>query len=151
MKRIIVTAVNLSLLLTFCDVSRASSEARKFLEYGSAEANCETEMAHLDNYAVAVQNAPEMKAYVVVYGGRQDTARSELRARRSRIKRYLINGRGIEPARVFLVDGGFRENLSIELWLVPIGAETPKAKPTVSPKEVKYKRSKYRFDCSTFY
>ncbi|MBA2733332.1 MAG: hypothetical protein H0U54_10625 [Acidobacteria bacterium] len=151
MRRLIVAAVNLSLFLMFAAVSLASSEARKFLEYGTAEANCETEMAHLDNYAITIQNAPEMKAYVVVYGGRQGTARSELQARRARIKRYLINERAIEPARVFVVDGGFRESLTIELWLLPIGAELPKAKPTVSPREVKYKRAKYRFDCSTFY
>ena len=151
MRRLIVTPISLSLLLICCAVSLASSDARKFLEYGSVEANCETEMAHLDNYAIAIQNAPEMKAYVVVYGGRQDTARSELQARRSRIKRYLINERGIEPARVFVVGGGFRESLTIDLWLVPIGAEAPKAKPTVSPKEVKYKRAKYSFNCSTFY
>lgn len=151
MRKLIVAAVTLSLLLMFSVVPRASSEARKFLEYGSAEANCETEMAHLDNYAIEVQNAPVAKAYVVVYGGREDTARSELRARRSRIKRYLIKERSIEPSRVLVVDGGFRENLTVELWLVPAGTELPEARPTVPPEEVKYKRAKYRFDCSTFY
>jgi hypothetical protein len=151
MRRVILAAISLSLLLMLWGVSLASSEARKFLEYGSGEANCETEMAHLDNYAIAVQNAPDTKAYVVVYGGRRDTARSELRARRSRIGRYLVNERGIDPARVLVVDGGFRESLTIELWLAPAGAEMPKAQPTVSPKEVKYKRARYSFDCSTFY
>lgn len=152
MRRLIVATANLSLLLMFCAVSLGSSEARKFLEYGSGEANCETEMAHLDNYAIEVQNAPETKAYVVVYGGHRGTARSELQARRFRIRRYLINERGIEAARVSVVDGGFRESLTIELWLVPVGtAARPKLKPTVSPKDVKYKRAKYRFDCSAFY
>lgn len=151
MRKLIAAAIYLSLLLTFPVASRAKSEARKFLEYGSDGANCETEMAHLDNYAIELLSAPGVQAYVVVYGGRRDTARSELRARRSRIKRYLVNERGIEPARVTVVNGGFRENLTIELWLIPADVEPPRAQPTVSLGGVKYRRAKYSFDCSTFY
>lgn len=151
MRKVIAAAISVSLLLMLSAVSHAKSEARKFLEYGSAEANCETEMAHLDNYAIALQSEPGMKAYVVVYGGRRDTARSELHARRSRIKRYLVNERGIDTSRVIVMDGGFHQNLTIELWLAPAGAEPPKVTPTVLAKEVRYRRAKYSFDCSTFY
>jgi hypothetical protein len=147
----IITVVGISLLLITWSISHASSEARKFFVYGVDGANCETEMAHLDNYAIAILNEPQTKAYVIAYGGRRGTAHSEMQMRRSRIKRYLVNNRGIDEKRVIVVDGGLRESLSIELWLVPDGSEMPKAEPTVSLKEVKYKKAKYSFDCSTFY
>lgn len=129
----------------------ASIESRKFLVYGADDANCETEMAHLDNYAIEIQSESNLKAYVIAYGGRRGTARLEMRARRARIGRYLVGNRGIDPKRVLVVDGGFREKLTVELWLVPEGEQMPKATPTVSPKDIRYKRAKYGFDCSTFY
>jgi hypothetical protein len=143
--------IGLSLLLIMWSVSFASSEARKFLVYGTDEANCETEMAHLDNYTIALLNEPNTKAYVIAYGGQRGMARSEMQVRRTRIKRYLVNNRGIAPKRITVVDGGFRESLSIELWLVPSGAAIPKVEPTISHKDVKYGKAKYNFDCSTFY
>lgn len=108
-------------------------------------------MALLDNYAVELHNAPETIAYVITYGGRRGTARSEMYERRARIKRYLVENRGIDAKRVVVVNGGFRESLAIELWLTSQGEEAPKATPTVSPKSVKYKKAKYSFNCSTFY
>jgi hypothetical protein len=127
------------------------TEAQKFLEYGAAEARCETEMAHLDNYAIALQNKPGMRAYVIAYGGYRGTARHEMRARRARIKRYLINERGIDAKRLTVIDGGFRESLTIELWLIPHDAAVPKPTPTISSENVKYKKEKYSFNCSSFY
>ena len=129
----------------------AFPDARKFLVYESSGNDCESEMAALDSYALELQNEPKLKAYVIAYGGRRGTARHEMQVRRARIKRYLVTQRGINPKRISVVDGSFREKQSIELWLVPEGEEMPKATPTVSPKVVKYKRAKYSFDCSTFF
>ena len=127
------------------------AESRKFLVYGVRDANCETEMAHLDQYAIEIQNNRRLKAYVVAYGGRSGTARHEMAVRRRRIKRYLVRNRGIHRNRILIVDGGFREKLEIELWLVPQGESLPKPAPTVSPKQVKYVRAKYTFNCGSFY
>ena len=35
------------------------------------------------------------------------------------------------------MDGGYRENLTVELWIVPQGATAPTASPTVDPSEIK--------------
>jgi hypothetical protein len=35
------------------------------------------------------------------------------------------------------VDGGYKEDLTVELWIVPSGANPPTASPTVDPSEVK--------------
>jgi hypothetical protein len=128
----------------------ALNEPRKFREYGVSEASCENEMAILDNYALAVQNDPRMRAYVVVYGGRRDTSRREVSVRRARIRRYLVSNRSIESKRVVVADGGFRDALTVELWLAPEGQELPKATATVSPKAVRYQKRRI-VDCSTFY
>lgn len=146
-----VIAASLCLILSLAGEMRASLAARKYLVYGSEQANCETEMALLDNYAVELQSEPEMAAYVITYGGRRGTARSEMSQRRARIKRYLVENRGIDPKRVIVVDGGFREKLTIELWLTSQGERAPEITPTVSPRAVKYKSAKYSFTCSSFY
>jgi len=42
------------------------------------------------------------------------------------------------------VDGGYREELTVELWVVPSGANPPSASPTVDPSEVKPARAPRR-------
>ena len=143
--------VSLSLLLMLAEGKRIRMEAEKFLEYSGDEALCETEMANLDSYAIQVQNKPKYTAYIIVYGGQYGTARHEMRQRRARIRRYLVKNRNIEPARVRVVNGGFREKVTVELWLVACGEKLPEPTPTVSPNDVKYKRTKLQFTCSSFY
>lgn len=97
------------------------------------------EMARLDNFAFQVQNDPDFHAFIECYGGRVGQ-RGEARARCERAKRYLTGRRGIAPGRIVLVDGGFREELSVGLWLLPAGTNfTPS--PTVDPTEVRFTRA----------
>jgi hypothetical protein len=55
----------------------------------------------------------------------------------SRARDYLINQRGIDASRLVVVNGGFREEDSVELWLVPSGAQAPRPTPTVQASEIK--------------
>jgi len=143
--------VSFSLLLTLAGEKPARAEAREFLEYSGDETLCETEMAHLDSYAIEVQNRPKATAYIIVYGGQHGTAWHEMRQRRARIRRYLVKNRDLEPRRVHVVNGGFREKVTVELWLVASGEKLPEPTPTVSSKYVKYKRTRAQFTCSSFY
>lgn len=138
-------------MLTLAGGNYTSCEAQKFLLYSGDDALCETEMAHLDSYALQVQNTPEYRAYIIVYGGKYGTARHEVSQRKMRIRRYLVKNRGLEPERVRVVGGGFREKITVELWLVARGAKLPAPTPTVLPKNVKYKKTKLQFTCSSFY
>lgn len=149
MPRVIV--VSISLLLALVTGRPTHFEAREFLEYSGDNTLCETEMANLDSYAIQVQNEPSHTAYVIVYGGQYGTARHEVEQRKARIRRYLVKNRGIEPERVCVVGGGFREKVTVELWLVARGEKLPEPTATVSPKDVKYKRTKLQFNCSSFY
>lgn len=117
------------------------AKARKVDEYGNIKFN--DEKARLDNYAIELQNDPTAQGYLVCYGGR--TGRTgEAQRRCDRAKNYLVSTRGIDASRVVTVDGGFREELTVELWVVPSGATPPAAAPTVDPSEVKPTRAPTR-------
>ncbi|MFL6256774.1 MAG: hypothetical protein ACJ74T_17350 [Pyrinomonadaceae bacterium] len=115
--------------------------ARKVDEYGNIKFN--DEKARLDNYAIELQNDPTAQGYLVCYGGR--TGRTgEAQRRCDRAKNYLVSTRGIDAARIVTVDGGFREELTVELWVVPSGANPPQSTPSVDPSEVKASRAPVR-------
>ena len=123
----------------------------KFDEYGAICS--EDEMARLDNLAIALQNNPEFQAYVIFYGGRcyssceddyprhrsRRPRKGEAEARAARIKPYLVDSRGLEPDRIFVLNGGHRESWTAELWIVPKGAKPPTPKPTVQPEDIEYR------------
>lgn len=86
--------------------------------------------ARLDNLAVLLQEDPTLQAHLVVYGGRRG-ARGQATRRAEWLKNYMVTTRALDPARVITVEGGFRDELSGELWLSPRGAPAPPPKPTV--------------------
>jgi hypothetical protein len=108
--------------------------ARKIDEYGNIRFN--DEKARLDNYAIELQNDPTSQGYLICYGGRKGRA-GEAQKRCDRAKGYLTTTRGIDASRVVTVDGGYREDLTVELWIVPSGATPPQASPSVDPSEIK--------------
>lgn len=86
--------------------------------------------ARLDNIAIELQNDPTLQVHLVVYGGR-DGPRGQAERRADWLKNYLVTTRGIDAARVLTVVGGFREELSGELWLSPPGTPAPPVRPTL--------------------
>jgi hypothetical protein len=100
----------------------------KFDEYGNIRFN--DEKARLDNYAIQLQNAPGSTGTIVVFG----SCEGEGQTRGDRAKDYLVNTRGIEASRITVVDGGCKEDLAVQLWVVPQGASAPPVDAaTVSP------------------
>ena len=59
----------------------------------------------------------------------------------TRAREYLVTQRGIDASRFTVVNGGFREEDSVELWIVPSGAAPPRATPTVQASDV-YRRKR---------
>jgi len=107
--------------------------------------NCSfnNQKARLDNLVVELQNDPSAKAYILTYGGR--SSRSGLADRLgARARDYLVGNRGIEPSRIVIVNGGFREEDCVELWIVPNGATPPQARPTIQPRDVRPARGANR-------
>ena len=100
--------------------------------------NCtfDDQKARLDNLAVELQNDPATIGYVIAYGGRTSPI-GQIDRLMTRARDYLTNERGIDGSRIVIVNGGFRESDSVELWIVPRGATPPRATPTVQAGEVK--------------
>jgi hypothetical protein len=126
----------------------------KFVEYGQI---CdETEKAHLDHFAIELNKNPDLLAYVIFYGGRCYSSceidyprhrphyprRGDTERRAGRIKPFLVEMRGLDEKRIFVVNGGFRESWTAELWLVLKGASPPPLSPTVDAKDIKYRTGK---------
>ena len=99
--------------------------------------NCtfDDQKARLDNLAVELQNDPTTRAYIIAYGGRMSPL-GQVEKLMSRARDYLVTQRGIDASRFVVVNGGFRENDSVELWLVPSGAAPPRPTPTVQASEI---------------
>src|SRR6185295_10837412 len=92
--------------------------------------------ARLDNLAVELQNDPSTTTYVIAYGGRTSRAGSaDLLGTRARD--YLVTQRGIDQSRITVMNGGFREEDCVELWIVPSGATPPQPTPTVQAGDVR--------------
>lgn len=85
----------------------------KFDEYQSLSA--EEEKLRLNDFATELLASPNYAAYVIAYG-RSNKPR-EARERAARVKNYLVT-RGIGSDRVSVVDGGHRDQWTIELFLV---------------------------------
>ena len=92
--------------------------------------------ARLDNLAVELQNDPTTTTYVIAYGGRTSPIGQADRLL-ARARNYLVTERVINASRIILVNGGFREEDCVEIWIVPRGATPPQSSPTVQPGDVR--------------
>jgi hypothetical protein len=99
--------------------------------------------ARLDNLAVELQNEPATTTYIIAYGGRTSRA-GQADMLGARAREYLTAQRGIDASRIVVLNGGYREEDCVELWLVPSGATPPRATPTVSPGDVRPPRERRR-------
>lgn len=107
--------------------------ARKFDEFGNI--SNDDAKARLDTFAVELQNDPTSTATIITYGGRRATT-NQAQRRADFARDYLVNQRGIDAARITTVDGGFREEASTELYIVPTGAQQPAPSNTIDASEV---------------
>lgn len=107
--------------------------AQEFDECNSCSLN--DQKARLDNLGVELQHDPSARAYIIAYSGRMSPL-GQVEKLMSRAREYLVSHRGIDASRLTVVNGGFREEDSVELWLVPSGAAAPQATPTVQMGEV---------------
>jgi hypothetical protein len=130
------------LLLLVFQLSLAQGNPKREVE--TEFHGCDFELLHLDNLFLALQDNPAMRAHVIVYAPRVGSRANTASAFGARMKKYLVVSRKLDGDRLTVVDGGFREKLSYEIWLVPEGAETPSPKPTVSRKRVKLRRGRTR-------
>lgn len=96
----------------------------------------------LDNLLAVLSQHPNVQGFAFVYGGRNAHGK-DIEAR----KRLFANHfrfRDFDTKRITLVNAGFREDVSTELWLVPPGADNPSPTPSVDAALVPAVRSTLR-------
>jgi hypothetical protein len=81
-------------------------------------------LARADNLAVELQNRPAAKAYIVAYGVPNKLPGWPFR-RANQVKGYLVQSRGIDAERIELVYGGYRDNVTYQLWVMDAGTPLP--------------------------
>ena len=106
------------------------AEARKLDEYGRLTAKDES--LRLDNFVIELNSDPTVRGHIISYNPRNGKPGDAQKAA-DRVRDYLVKKRGIDSSRVVTVTGGSREEPTVELWIVPAGAQLPKPTPAVKP------------------
>ena len=116
---IFARAFGLVVLLAWNIAAAQSPTAKKFDEFGDEELT--STAARLDNFAIALHQEPQMKAFVIAYRSHRDLPglSSSLAAW---LRNYLILNRGFAADRIIAIDGGRARCVTQELWLVQPGA-----------------------------
>jgi hypothetical protein len=111
-----------------CSVSIpvAIRPARKFDEFPDITSN--DEKARLDNFVIELKADPTATAYIMVYPSRRDRT-GDAQRHTKRIVDYLVNYREFDARRIVTLVGPPRDNLLIELWNLPQGAQPPTPVP----------------------
>lgn len=99
--------------------------------------NSEEGSVRIDNFRIQLQQSSQNAGLVIVYGG-QRGKRGEVEAHIRGIKKAFAL-KGIDHERSPVINGGYREKLTIEFWIIPPGAETPLPSLTVEAKKVRFK------------
>lgn len=89
--------------------------------------------ARFDAYLVALSQEPSYRGYTIIYG-RRDAPRS-LEAVRRLLTNH-IHFRNFDANRIKIVEGGYREQGGMQIWLLPPGVTQPQPQPTVDSKFV---------------
>ena len=99
---------------------------KKFDEFPNIK--FDDEKARLDNFAIQLQNEPGSRGYILVYSGPRDHA-GDAQKRAERARSYLVGTRGLDANRIVTLSGGQRGAQTVELWIVPNGANPPTPTP----------------------
>jgi hypothetical protein len=139
---------------------------RKFDEYVyylPSDSDCgfcgyEDEAARLNSFASLLKKEPQLRGYIIAYpkyyedrgmenADGRTLDRSEYYVEHDAIsvspkmleneKRYLVKTHGINPARLITVNGGYRIDRMVELWVGPSNAPAPNPTPNIYPKRKK--------------
>lgn len=98
----------------------------------------QTSLPRLDNFAIWLLQDPKWKGYVIVYAGKQ-TAPAKAKSWVRRYKKYLTEKRGVPAERVSAMYGGYRDFMTVELYLFQHDLPPPRPRPTYEPCDQKAK------------
>jgi hypothetical protein len=111
-------------------VDAGGTNARRLDDYGDLP--LDVERKHLAGLARELQAAPGAQGYIIVYGGRC-AGETQALERAERAKEWLINKHAIDASRIVVIDGGYRETLTTEIFVGPVDATLPELQASVQP------------------
>lgn len=113
-------------------IKLGSGRSSKFDEYGAISFSKAKQ--RLKDVALHLQHNPNIFAYIVYYGGRQSCIK-EAERRAQRAKEYLIDYHKILLNRIETIEGGYRADLTIEVFTGPRDS-APITQPTICPEAI---------------
>lgn len=96
----------------------------------------EQDKPRLDRFAEEMKVDTSADAYIIAFAG-SVSYKNEAKIRLNCIRRYLITTHGVSPSRLKLIDGGYRVEKSVKLFLVKPGEPKPPKFPTLSREAVR--------------
>ncbi|MCD9187695.1 MAG: hypothetical protein LUM44_14845 [Pyrinomonadaceae bacterium] len=128
--------------------SDLSEKTKKVDEFGQAT-DCDLS-ARVDNLFIEINNTPNSKGYVILYKGKEILpANYDSNTYEKRIKQQ-IEFRKYDPDRIVIIDGGFRETVTNEFFLVPENSEIPVPTETIEKPLIPTDKT-FLFDSLNFY
>jgi hypothetical protein len=101
----------------------------------------EDDKPRVDQFARNLINVPETKGYVIAYSGLVGPPH-EAKTRLTCIRKYLARSYKLGRDRLVLIDGGYRLEVSVELFVVRPGETIPTPQPMVSASAVRVVKPK---------
>lgn len=144
MKLAKVSFVVLCLALFAASISYSQTDGQRLEQVRLSDYDWEDNMARLDVFAIALNNEANSTGYIIFYGSRR-SRRGEIQRRMTCVENYMVQRRGIASNRIRVINGGYRDNSTMELWVVPQGGRIPEATPTI--RSIRLRRGTIRFTC----
>lgn len=119
------------------------------------------QLREVDNFLVKLNEMPKAMGFVIFYEGKYPfldkkerkkmvfPKHGELSCKVQAIRYHINSRRRIPLDNILFIDGGFREEQTIEFWIVPENAELPKPTPTLD--EMQYRKGQPFCNYRDFY
>lgn len=121
---------------------KETAKAEKVDEFG--DVGEELIQLSLDNFLVTLHRNPKLKGVIIFYQGK-DVLPARYNEPLTKLYKNHFNFRGFDSSRIDVINAGFREKQTTEIWLVPEGAVKPKPSGTISPPKTP-KNKTYLYD-----
>ena len=137
-----------------------TEETRKVVEIDPF-ASCEHFLGLMDKIYSDYSKSAESKIYVIYYEGKHEDyaelnerrrwgrlvnpRRGEALNRAKEVPAFFQSGYRnykISKDTIILIDGGYREKFGLDIWIAPKNADPPKSTPTLTAKDIKFRRGK---------
>ena len=103
----------------------------------------EQDKPRIDRFANEMKENNTAEAYIIAYGGLV-SYKNEARTRLNCTRNYLITVHGISRSRLKLFDGGYRNEVTVQMFLVNPDDPKPTPYATVNREAVRIKKSPKR-------